>query len=151
MAYVLNALVAGDGVLDGHGLVLVSLPQSKWLAPLTDEFWRRLGCDSQPLLSASDEASSEWTRVAAVVAHISTHGRVAYLEAEFFGGTGDQASAVWDRGELVLGPTVAPSAINHALGSIGVSPGSSDEFDALELGRFRSTDDWLRAARPRAR
>jgi hypothetical protein len=98
--------------------------------------------------------------LAAFAACVSQHGPVAYLETDYFGGEGDQASIVWAAGQVVLGPLhtsrrwlneelVGPPpgqrAINQALRRLGVERGAAyDEFEALELGRLRSTDDWAR-------
>jgi hypothetical protein len=85
---------------------------------------------------------------------------VAYVEAEFWGGEGHQAAAVWDRGVRVLdviepepeaGVPARPlreGAINQALRRLGVrvTGGEVDEFDSVGLGRFRSTEEWLDAA-----
>jgi hypothetical protein len=83
----------------------------------------------------------------------SVQGPVAYVEAEYFGGAGTQAAAVWHAGALALGPLVEtgvpikpakPSPINQALQGLGVSAqGYSDEFEAVGLGRHRDMDDWL--------
>ena len=86
----------------------------------------------------------------------SRHTPVAYVEAEFFGGTGQQASVVWEQGALAFGPVIDPPetdpppalgdrAINQALRWMGIRPdaASIDEFEAIDLGRHRETDDWL--------
>jgi hypothetical protein len=70
---------------------------------------------------------------------------VAYVEAEFFGGVGDQASIVWEDAATALGPvrlaekgfdvvdrTMWP--INQALRRLGVIRGrTADEFRAVGL------------------
>jgi hypothetical protein len=83
----------------------------------------------------------------------STVGPVGYVEAEFFGGVGGQGAALWDAGELVLGPLFvgedehfAPqgSPISQLLARLGVErDGYRDEFDVVGLGRHRETADWL--------
>jgi hypothetical protein len=76
----------------------------------------------------------------------SARGPVAYVAAEYFGGVGVQAAAVWHRGELVLGPltTVEDSPIpsrppiSQALHRLGASADDYiDEFEAVGLGRHR--------------
>jgi hypothetical protein len=93
---------------------------------------------------------------------MSHQARVAYIEGETFGGQGTQSAAVWDQGELLLGPlftcdveddvedgfvwTSDPrqSAINLALRELGVDRGTAvDEFAALGLHLKRKTEDWL--------
>jgi hypothetical protein len=79
---------------------------------------------------------------------------VAYVEADFWGGTGTQFAAAWEAGELVLGPivdghdarpvTVRRSAISRALRRLGArADGHIDEFDAVGLGRHRRVAAWL--------
>jgi hypothetical protein len=73
---------------------------------------------------------------------------VAYVEAEYFGGTGSQFAAVWEDGVLVLGPVLKSedesppvqglSPISQALRRLGASAdGHDDDFDAVGLGRHR--------------
>jgi hypothetical protein len=81
---------------------------------------------------------------------------VAYVEADYFGGVGSQVAALWDAGQLVLGPVVRPehrrtrgdlSPISQALRRLGVSArGHVDEFDAVGLGQHRHVEDWLEDA-----
>lgn len=71
------------------------------------------------------------------LAATSTRGPFAYIETEYFGGSGGQASVVFSPGAAPVRFTEG-APINSALRSIGVKarPGA-DEFDTLGLGRFR--------------
>ncbi|MGC4804217.1 hypothetical protein [Micromonospora sp. DT233] len=82
----------------------------------------------------------------------SRHGPVAYLEAEFSGGLGRQASVVWLGGAVAWGPHFddvldAPRErwpLNAALTRIGAEPGRwLDPFAELGLHLERNTDGWL--------
>lgn len=83
----------------------------------------------------------------------SAAGAVARVEAEFFGGVGEQWATVWEGGAVVLGPLHAPegepfpaegSPISRALRRLGVVAGAGeDEFAAVGLGRCRDTQGWL--------
>ncbi|MFF1615049.1 hypothetical protein ACFVYA_45435 [Amycolatopsis sp. NPDC058278] len=83
----------------------------------------------------------------------SADGPVAYVEADYFGGSGTQSAQVWAGGQVVLGPLrlavgepipAEGSPISRALRRLGVVKGEHfDEFDAVGLGRHRETDDWL--------
>lgn len=82
--------------------------------------------------------------------------RSAYIEAEFWGGTGTQASVVFEQGRVLSGPEISAHAINSALRQLGVTDGPSitflslpvttgrDPFDMVGLGRHRSVSGWLR-------
>lgn len=94
------------------------------------------------------------------LAHASYAGVIAYIEADFRGGIGGQASIVWHNGAVSLGPlscshsggrvpVIAEWPINRALRHLGVlaTPGR-DEFDTLRLGRFNTTEAWADSAEP---
>ncbi|MEV7560911.1 hypothetical protein [Streptomyces sp. NPDC089795] len=90
---------------------------------------------------------------AKVLADRSAGGPVAYVEAEYFGGTGEQRAAVWDGGTLVLGPLhveegrpspPAGSPISQALRRLGVVASvDQDEFSTVGLARHRHSAAWL--------
>lgn len=72
---------------------------------------------------------------------ISHHGLVAYVEATFIGGRGGHATMLWEYGERYGPPG---NSINTILRQLGVirSPGL-DEFDTIELGKYRITKQWI--------
>lgn len=162
MSYVLRGVVAPTHALQAcralaHG-VTVSLEQGLDLLPMTHELFEeaRRGdeIDARFALCQLFPAGFE-----AVLAEWSVAGRVAYLEAEYFGGIGSQFAVVWQRGSIVLGPLVTTedepppaqgwSPISQALRHLGASAdGHYDEFDAVGLGRHRYVDDWLKALSP---
>ncbi len=83
----------------------------------------------------------------------SLGGPLAYAEADYFGGAGEQRAAVWDGGDLVLGPLStgigapfpsAGSPISQALRRLGVERGdAADEFAASGLPERRRDEDWI--------
>ncbi|MGW8327449.1 hypothetical protein ACWGLE_06030 [Streptomyces sp. NPDC055897] len=83
----------------------------------------------------------------------SAGGPVAYVEAEYFGGVGEQRAAVWDGGTIVLGPLhveegqpfpPAGSPISQALRRLGVvASAGEDEFSAVALDRHRHGEAWI--------
>ena len=118
----------------GHGLQLV---------PLTDKLWSELG-GGVPFdwFERRSEIVEHWAN------EISSTAPVAYVEAEFFGGVGSQSAVAWSDGSRVLGPIHAEDSINQALRFLGVrSDGVHDEFDAVNLGRHRTTKRWRASAR----
>lgn len=87
--------------------------------------------------------------ITAIAEVITKVGRVVYIEAEFFGGDGTQACVTWDSNLHVTQPLVDAGAINSALQFLGVEIGDHhDEFDALGLGRYRTSNDWKALAEP---
>lgn len=122
MAYELTALI-GVGPAPEEGTV--ALPQGAWLLPLCDD-------------TAHDAA------------RLSTHAPVAYVTAQFFGGTGAQAATLYRNGREDTIFETGYGAINAALHALGITAEPpNDAFDTLGLGRYRSTEGWLRAIAPR--
>ncbi len=72
-----------------------------------------------------------------LLAELSRSGRLAYIETEYFGGTGGQGAAVYEGGAEIMPPTWAESGvINRALGLLGVGGLSTHSHSAL-LGFIR--------------
>jgi hypothetical protein len=66
---------------------------------------------------------------------------VAYVEATFMSGYGGHATMIWQNGERIGDPG---NNINDVLRILGVvSLSGADEFDTVDLGRHRTTKEWL--------
>jgi hypothetical protein len=155
MAYTLEAVVGPTTVLsvvtqDQAGTVVVPLRQGLSLVPMTDELFGKLTDGTPALPLGFWKFPGGFGRV---LCSWSSHGPIAYIEAEFFGGVGRQCSAVWDGGTLIFGPVAiddgqrvpeAGTPISQALARLGVvRDGHHDEFDAAGLSQHRRTEDWL--------
>ncbi|MFB6849601.1 hypothetical protein ACFCXS_32740 [Streptomyces sp. NPDC056373] len=154
MSYDLRAVIAAGEALRvaTRGLTAArttSIGQGLSLLPVTDALRESVADGGRPgalgfhgLPGAFEEILADW----------STRGPVAYVEAEYFGGVGEQGAAVWDGGGLVLGPlrveegepfAPAGSAVSQALRRLGVvRSAGQDEFSAVGLDRHRCTDAW---------
>ncbi|MET7474868.1 hypothetical protein ABZT17_10995 [Streptomyces sp. NPDC005648] len=91
---------------------------------------------------------------------LSRRGPVAHVEADFWGGEGDQKAALWRAGVQEWGPVHTSDfsgaredwPINAALARLGVAwagPGAPDHRDLfveVGLGQGRDEEDWRRAA-----
>ncbi|MER7209389.1 hypothetical protein ABT340_20195 [Streptosporangium sp. NPDC000239] len=85
----------------------------------------------------------------------SRGGRIAYVEADFWGGNGSQAAALWENGRQSWGPGYASIRvgpphegwpINAVLARLGViGAGALDLFDTVGFGRERDMEGWRRA------
>jgi hypothetical protein len=117
-------------------------------AELYDEF--RRGGEVDPRFAVYEFLPPAFPAVLAAWSEVDP---VAYVEAEYFGGVGTQAAAVWDGGDLVLGPLVEPEGspaprgertpISQALRRLGAdAAGHYDEFEAVGLHRHRHLEDW---------
>ncbi|MFE6173163.1 hypothetical protein [Streptomyces sp. NPDC056464] len=153
MGYELRAVIAGEELLRTIARDLsaadTALGQGFSLMPMTDDLFdsvtsgdsgRVLGFWGLP--GRFDQRLAEW----------SAAGPVAFVEADYFGGVGEQRAAVWDGGALELGPLgisegqrfpADGSPISQALRRLGVAAsGGGDEFDAVRLDRHRRCEDW---------
>ncbi|MDX3797756.1 hypothetical protein [Streptomyces sp. AK04-3B] len=155
MSYDLQAVIAGEEVLNAASRVLsaarvASLGQGVSLMPMTDALFDSVS-------EGGDTGALGFWRLpggfAKTLADWSTAGPVAYVEAEYFGGVGEQQAVVWDGGTIVLGPLQVPeghpfppagSAISQALRRLGVvADAGEDEFTALGLERHRHGEGWI--------
>jgi len=149
MAYTLEALV-GRNEFNQEILLrfpsgkLVSLHGDVWLIPLTGNLISELSKVTEVgEVQLLPELQSASAGAILLTQRLSQNGKVAYLEAEFFGGVGGQASAGWQNGELIFQPRQAVNAINQALQWLGVLRDQEhDEFDMIGLGRHRNTEAW---------
>ncbi len=111
------------------------------MLPLTSDFRKRLGLPFCPLTDGDGNLPVE---LVSLCKAISRKSHLAYVEAEFFGGDGTQASVVFNGGKNVSPIVIDAHAINSALAQIGVQRlNSRDEFAALWLDKHRNTEDWL--------
>lgn len=159
MTYDLRAVIAGSGLLQDAsrslaGVLLVPLRQGLSLMPMTDELLNALTDGSAVGVLGFWSLPGGFDRT---LANWSVTGPVAYVEAEYFGGVGEQRAAVWSGGALARGPLHSAewqpfpaegSPISQALRRLGAVAGpTSDEFAAVGLDRCRSVEDWIAAAR----
>jgi len=150
MGYDIQAIISTQSVLEAHSgdfkfAVVAPLGFGLALIPITDELLDEVGASG-----ASGQFYKFTPAIADWLGTISGSAPAAYVEAEFFGGIGEQSATVWARGEQLLAPTHTMDAINIALRVLGISRGTAhDEFEAVDLQRHRHTNDWLDDAIPK--
>ncbi|MFD0419649.1 hypothetical protein [Streptomyces sp. NPDC127108] len=155
MGYELHAVIAEGALLRGAvremaAARLAPLGQGLALMPMTDELFDAV-TDGGPV-----SPLGFWRLPGGFDTHLanwSATGPIAYVEAEYFGGVGEQRAAVWDGGTLALGPLhvgegqdvpAAGSPVSRALRRLGAVAGTAeDEFAAVGLGRHRDPEAWL--------
>ncbi|MFG3604543.1 hypothetical protein [Micromonospora chersina] len=162
MSYQLSAVVADVELLREQtaGLdhaVLAALRQDFALLPVTPQLIEEL-TGRLPDFATGEPSTEQPFRLVLsptldeLLARWSREGPVAYLEAEFAGGLGHQAAAVWLGGERSWGPCFddrldrprAEWPINAALARLGAEPGPwIDPFAELGLHLERDTAGWL--------
>ncbi|GAB3590286.1 hypothetical protein [Hymenobacter daeguensis] len=146
MGYTLRAFVGRADVLglitDAYPeAVLVELGQDLCLIPLTEDLFDAVvKCVPSERIVPLGFLTAQLERQ--VVATIGERA-LGYLEAEYFGGHGEQAAVLWQgRRRLISGP--GAGAINTVLEQLGVTPTARhDAFDAVGLGKHRHIEDWL--------
>jgi len=73
-------------------------------------------------------------------------GGLAYVETDYFGGSGGQSATAWVDGREAMAPQRSRGGggpINQSLRAIGVARSEADdEFDAIGLGERRSMSDY---------
>jgi hypothetical protein len=140
----MQGIVGDQDVIGGAEMAaageVIALPMGKALLLFTERF---RGAQQIPFLPLTDGVELP-EPIRSICGRLSQRGRIAYVEAESFGGEGTQAAVVWDQGKMILPPIVEPRAINRALRELGVRVSTStDEFDALQLGAHRDIEDWV--------
>jgi hypothetical protein len=155
MAYQLRAVIAGQDVLrriadDLPAARLARLGQGLSLMPMTNDLFDEVtNGDTTGPLGFSRLPGGFDARLAAW----SATGAVAFVEADYFGGVGEQRAAVWADGALALGPLALGegepfppdgSPVSRALRHLGATahPGE-DEFSSVGLHRHRHNRAWI--------
>lgn len=146
MAFTLQAIVAKTGALPPelpNGLRSAPLAAGVDLIPLGKD---ALKANGFPFLPLTDEGQQGLpASLAKLCEQLSAACSLAYIEAEYFGGVGTQAQALFSAGNSVGAVVISGTAINDALRYLGVDRGeAADEFEAAGLGLHRDTDGWLK-------
>lgn len=148
---------------------VIPLNQGFAFVPVLDNLCVQLFENKQFLADISDERfrclSSKLFQIGR---GFSMKTPIAYIETDYYGGTGFQCAVAWKDGEVEFYPNAAGEEegfqmdrnsrepINDALSKIGVEryltedledldEFSKDEFDKLGLGKYRDNDDWIKS------
>lgn len=131
--YTLQAIIAKTGTLNSsclEGAKIVSLLQDYEMLPFTDSLLEQHEIIFLPLTDEGLAVLPE--NISSLCESLSTQNKLAYVEAEFFGGAGTQASVIFSEGNIEADPIINKSAINHALKNLGVEKNNNfDEFETL--------------------
>jgi hypothetical protein len=143
--YTLQAIIAKSGAITSPDLkraTVVPLQQNFEMLPFTKSLLEENKIAFLPLTDEGLEELPE--NIESLCKNLSKENQLAYVEAEFFGGDGVQASAVFVNGKLQGVPIISESAINQALKTLGVLKNANiDEFDAIGLNEHRDTNKWV--------
>ena len=136
--------------------IICPLVQGFALLPITDALAKELAVyplESKVALAKPIGDLSDGLHALAI--EISHATPVAYITTYYFGGQGGQDALVWDKGSLRFSPTEQGynqgwpnSPISQALRMIGVvTEKGMDEFDTVNLGKYRETHKWAELAK----
>jgi hypothetical protein len=144
MSYTIQAIIANDAIKQRVAelqLHFVDMPYSMLMIPLTFDYANE---NDIPFLPITDEGSASiGEKLIDLCLDLSKHCKVAYIEAEFFGGEGTQACNLYENGIEVEMPMISTSAINYALQWLGVKCDKGmDEFETFGLDAHRNTEYW---------
>jgi hypothetical protein len=158
MGYDIRAFIAKSGTFDeikllSHCVTVVPLNQGFELL-LNDWGFRETALNPKDVLQEDEEGFDHLTlKQVAIMLPLSFKTPIAYVEADFAGGGGEQRAVVWHNGKIVLLPETnsvfggipdAGGAINMALRFIGVQPQPPwDEFSSSGIGKHRHLEDWF--------
>ena len=147
MSYVLQAILAKETVIDQLLAALkagkkISLEQGFAMIPLDEALIDRI--DATPDTQTISDLIYLTEAIEEKVLRMLGKEKFAYLESEFFGGSGGHQGILWEAGKRILKVSESYSGANRILRGLGVIRTSQlDEFDCMGLGRHRSVADWL--------
>jgi hypothetical protein len=147
MGYTLQALIGNVQIIQDHiptEAIAILLDQGFAMIPLTEDVSKQFGLEFLSLVDAGHMDLPP--RFLDFCCDLSKAGKLAYVEAEFFGGVGTQACVLFDQGVKSGSFTISPRAINEGLRALGVQRlMGKDEFESVGLDRERDTKDWVRS------
>ncbi|MEW4372087.1 hypothetical protein [Paenibacillus kandeliae] len=150
MAYEYQGFIGTKEVLSGleakySSAQSVHLHGELYTVPFTPDLYDEIHESPEASVEGSVEGMDVLTAtVEAICLDISLSGMLAYVEAEYFGGSGSQSCNVWHDGRNVLKELQTDQAFNQALRYLGVQRHDElDEFEQVQLARHRDTEEWL--------
>lgn len=122
---------------------LIELPQGFGMVPMTirlledvEELMEPSGIEDCSGLDGLDGA------VICLLEQYSFRTKLAYVETDYFGGYGTQGGVLYENGSEKIPPQTGSGTINVLLKELGAwRKPNSDEFDQLELGKFRHIEE----------
>ncbi|MBI5101177.1 MAG: hypothetical protein HZB33_05010 [Nitrospirae bacterium] len=147
MGYTIQAIIGRRKQIETAAIedaTVILLAQELAMIPLGDKFRERYKIPFLPLTDEGWHSLPE--NIGELCSRLSMNGKIAYIEAEFFGGEGIQAYVLWQDGKMTGEVTISQTAINDAIHFLGAVPNPNlDHFDSVGLGTHRNTDDWLKS------
>jgi hypothetical protein len=147
MAYILQAFIvnksAQNNLTDSYkNAVAVDIGHELALIPFTGELFDEINNHIQSALIGRFGSLRE--NIEAEVLKNIGNRKIAYVEADYFGGRGEQIVIIWEGKKRIYLSDPGGNEINKVLQNFGViADKGSDEFDTLSLGRYKKTERWI--------
>ena len=144
MAYDFNGCIGAENVCKKivkkfSELKMVHLYEDLFIVPMPDEFLNSLSANDTEIIPNFGYLTS---RMANTFFELSSDCTFAYLEAEYFGGTGGKRAVVYENMKIAF-QDFTEDAFNIVLRHFGINKKNSfDEFEEVGFGEYRSTEDW---------
>jgi hypothetical protein len=151
MAHCIQALITkqsvAEGFCDRHSDArLLSLPQDFAIMPVDRSHICKWTGEEPPQSTETFFYVNDY--FVSFLMRESEFGRLAYVETEYWGGSGGEGALVVENRELIMQPTWESDAILNAMRLLGVVPlrdtvmfRFANEEAVLGLGDFRTNDD----------
>lgn len=156
MGHSIRAIIGKHGIMqrmaaDWVDMKEIQLPQDYGMIFLTDallddimELLEATEMEPDDGLDFFDRLAGSAPVAAMLLRTYSFREKLIYVETDYFGGAGTQAGVLYENGKVAIGPQRGEGTIDRLLRELGVwcKPGQ-DEFDALDLGKYRRMDKWV--------
>lgn len=142
MGHCVRAIIGAHKDIQRYWLAKeIKLPQGYGMIFLTDALLDNIG----ELFESANEPSDSETVTSFLLQEYSFHTKLAYIEADYFGGIGTRSGILYENGNISIPLCGGKGAINILLWELGVwREVNKDEFDSLNLGIYRRMDKWIK-------
>ena len=142
MGHCVRAIIGAHKDIQRYWLAKeIKLPQGYGMIFLTDALLDNIG----ELFESANEPSDSETVTSFLLQEYSFHTKLAYIEADYFGGIGTRSGILYENGNISIPLCGGEGAINILLRELGVwREVNKDEFDSLNLGIYRRMDKWIK-------
>jgi hypothetical protein len=121
----------------------IEIGQGLSLIPMTEELFDQI--NNFAVSNSVDNFAYLTYNIEAILLQIIYDNKIAYVEAEYFGGAGGQIANIGNNHKRESFFEYGQECINKVLKEFGIKSNTgNDEFDTLSLGRHRNTNVWLK-------
>lgn len=120
----------------------ITLDQGLVLIPMSEELFEEI--NNLKLSPSIEKFEFINENIEQLILNVMENKKVAYIEAEYFGGDGGQSVIIWDQNKRLQILEFGQDRINQVLKFFGIIADKGiDEFETLGFHLRRSTQKWL--------